>query len=111
MKGAVKGKVTDVKLSPGAMTVLERRYLGRDETGRVVETPEQMWRRVASNVSEAEMLHGRAGLKSAPDDFFRIMSALEFLPNSPTLMNAGRRLQQIANGPFIGFYHSGSVQC
>jgi len=96
MKGAVKGRAfTDVRLSPGAMTVLERRYLGKDETGRVVETPAQMFDRVASNVSEAERLYA-TGLKDAPDQFFRIMSSLEFLPNSPTLMNAGRRLQQLA---------------
>jgi ribonucleoside-diphosphate reductase alpha chain len=95
MKAAVEGKAPDVRLSPGAMTVLERRYLGKDETGRVVETPEQMWRRVASNVSEAERLYA-AGLKDANDHFLRIMSSLEFLPNSPTLMNAGRRLQQLA---------------
>lgn len=96
MKGAVKGRVfPDIRLSPGAMTVLERRYLGKDEAGRVVETPGQMFERVASNVSEAERLYA-TGLKDARDHFLRIMSSFEFLPNSPTLMNAGRRLQQLA---------------
>ncbi len=94
MKESVKGEASvSVKLSPGAKTVLERRYLKKDEAGRVVETPEQMWRRVASNIAQAEKPYGGAGME---DEFYRAMSFLEFLPNSPTLMNAGRRLQQLA---------------
>jgi len=86
-----------LRLSPGAITVLERRYLKKDESGRVVETPEEMFRRVAANVAQAESLFGSPGaVKGLEEEFFRVMSSLEFLPNSPTLMNAGRRLQQLA---------------
>lgn len=82
-------------LTPGAMTVLEKRYLDRDEAGNVKETPEGMFRRVASNVASAEARYGGNSAEAA-EEFRRIMSDLEFLPNSPTLMNAGRRLQQLA---------------
>src|SRR3972149_864349 len=86
-----------LRLSPGALTVLERRYLKKDESGRVVETPEEMFRRVAANIAQAEAFFGSpASVKGIEEEFFRMMSSLEFLPNSPTLMNAGRRLQQLA---------------
>ena len=79
------------------MAVLERRYLARDESGEVVETPEEMFRRVAANVASAERKWG-GGDEAARWEglFFEAMSGLEFLPNSPTLMNAGRTLQQLA---------------
>ncbi|HBG46497.1 MAG TPA: adenosylcobalamin-dependent ribonucleoside-diphosphate reductase [Deltaproteobacteria bacterium] len=86
-----------VRLSPGALTVLERRYLKKDESGRVIETPEDMFRRVASNIAKAEPLFGNNGDEGGYEEAFcSLISALEFLPNSPTLMNAGRRLQQLA---------------
>ncbi|MBI5453628.1 MAG: adenosylcobalamin-dependent ribonucleoside-diphosphate reductase [Deltaproteobacteria bacterium] len=85
----------ELKLSPGAITVLERRYLNKDASGRVIETPIEMFRRVARNVAGPEALYkGNASVWE--EEFFRLMSTLEFLPNSPTLMNAGRRLQQLA---------------
>lgn len=82
-------------LSPGAVTVLERRYLKKDRSGVLIETPEDMFRRVAKNIAEAENLYGKEASKYE-EAFLRIISSLEFLPNSPTLMNAGRRLQQLA---------------
>lgn len=86
-----------VKLTPGAMTVLERRYLKKDEKGRVVETPDEMMRRVAANVATAEPLFvNKKTQRELEEEFFNLMASLEFLPNSPTLMNAGRRLQQLA---------------
>ncbi len=85
----------DQFLSPGALTVLERRYLKKDQSGALIETPEDMWRRVAKNIAEAENLYG-GGAARYEKEFLRMMSSLEFLPNSPTLMNAGRRLQQLA---------------
>ncbi|MBI1910535.1 MAG: adenosylcobalamin-dependent ribonucleoside-diphosphate reductase [Deltaproteobacteria bacterium] len=86
-----------LNLSPGALTVLQRRYLNKDESGRVIETPEEMFRRVASNIAQAEQIYNKkADLKGLEDSFYSILSNLEFLPNSPTLMNAGRRLQQLA---------------
>ncbi len=98
MDAGIKEKIEAVvKLSPGAITVLERRYLKKDEAGKVIETPEEMFRRVASNIAQAEKLYGRDALvKRYEEEFFRVMSGFEFLPNSPTLMNAGRRLQQLA---------------
>jgi ribonucleoside-diphosphate reductase alpha chain len=71
--------------------------LTRDEAGRPVETPGEMFRRVAANVAAGERLYaaGRDPDQTA-GDFYRLMARLEFLPNSPTLMNAGRRLQQLA---------------
>lgn len=84
-------------LTPNALTVLARRYLKKDEQGRVAESPEAMFRRVANNVAQAELLYdGHADLRKAEDEFSGLLSRLEFLPNSPTLMNAGRPLQQLA---------------
>ncbi len=89
-------KAMPLELTEGALTVLEKRYLDRDESGKVRESPEGMFRRVADNIARAEELYGELGAKETGDEFYRMMSALEFLPNSPTLMNAGRRLQQLA---------------
>ncbi len=86
-----------LRLSPGAITVLEKRYLKKDDSGRVVESPDGMFRRVAGNIAQAESLLGRPENASRYEEaFYGLMSRLEFLPNSPTLMNAGRRLQQLA---------------
>ncbi|HXG41763.1 MAG TPA: vitamin B12-dependent ribonucleotide reductase [Dehalococcoidia bacterium] len=87
-------------LSDNARIVLERRYLAKDEQGRPAETPEAMFRRVAHNVAQAELLYQPLeDLQRAAhweEEFFQLMARLEFLPNSPTLMNAGRELQQLA---------------
>jgi ribonucleoside-diphosphate reductase alpha chain len=83
------------KLTYNAMAVLERRYLLRDDTGVITETPEQMFRRVAHAVAASETQHG-GDAKRAEDEFFKIMSRLEFLPNSPTLFNAGAPLKQLS---------------
>ncbi|HET6466593.1 MAG TPA: adenosylcobalamin-dependent ribonucleoside-diphosphate reductase [Nitrospiria bacterium] len=86
-----------VAISPNALAVLKRRYLRRDPSGEVCETPAQMFRRVAENLAEAEKTYNsRADIKKTADDFYRVMVDLEFLPNSPTLMNAGRELQQLS---------------
>ena len=77
--------------------VLEKRYLRRDIQGAVVESPEEMVRRVAENVAEAERNYGsRNSPEEVEDAFFNMMASLDFLPNSPCLMNAGRDLQQLA---------------
>lgn len=85
-------------LSTNAVTVLERRYLRKDENGNVTETPEDMFRRVADAVAQAERTYGKTELESAAvaDQFYSMMSELDFLPNSPTLMNAGRPLGQLS---------------
>jgi ribonucleoside-diphosphate reductase alpha chain len=85
------------RLSPNALIVLRRRYLAKDHRGRVFETPRQMFRRVARNIATAEQAYpGLARSGDAEKQFYEAMSRLEFLPNSPTLMNAGRELQQLS---------------
>jgi ribonucleoside-diphosphate reductase alpha chain len=84
-------------LTPQAITILEKRYLKRDARGQVIETPEEMFWRVAKNIAEAERFYGnQAALEELSETFFRMMASLDFLPNSPCLMNAGRDLQQLA---------------
>ena len=87
-----------LRLSPNALTVLRRRYLDKNVEGKPVETPSQLFRRVASNVAQAERLYGgsRRTVARTSDIFNGMMTRLEFLPNSPTLMNAGRDLQQLS---------------
>ena len=87
-----------ITLSKNALKVLERRYLAKDEEGNVIETPVEMFCRVARNVAAADALYGHTQeeLKKTEEEFFRIIAQLEFLPNSPTLMNAGRELQQLS---------------
>lgn len=84
-------------LTENALRVLKRRILARDHTGGVDETPEEMFRRVARCVASADLQHNTpADAAAAEAAFFEIMSNLEFLPNSPTLMNAGRNLAQLS---------------
>lgn len=86
-----------IELTENALLVLQKRYLKKDEKGRVIETPEEMFRRVSRNIAMAETIYNpKADVKKTEDEFFEAMANLEFLPNSPTLMNAGRRLQQLA---------------
>ena len=90
--------MADSGLSENAVRVLERRYLAKDRKGRVTETPAGMFRRVARNLSQAELGYGASEeLRSqVEEEFHQVMIGLEFLPNSPTLMNAGRELQQLS---------------
>jgi ribonucleoside-diphosphate reductase alpha chain len=86
-----------VRLTPIAMTILEKRYLRRDPAGRVIETPEEMFWRAARNVAEAERFYkSSVSLEEIEESFFKLMASLDFLPNSPCLMNAGKELQQLA---------------
>lgn len=82
-------------LSENAIKVLERRYLLRDQEGNIVETPDELFRRVAENVASAEERYG-GDPGRWEQVFYEVMAGLEFLPNSPTLMNAGTILQQLA---------------
>ncbi len=86
------------ELTENARVVLQRRYLSKDREGNVLEDPEGMFRRVANNLSQADLNYGAtdAGRQAAEDEFYDVMRRLEFLPNSPTLMNAGRELQQLS---------------
>ncbi len=87
-----------LNLTENALKVLEKRYLRKDEEGNVTERPEEMFRRVARTVASADLGYGRspAEVETLAEEFYRMMTSLSFLPNSPTLMNAGRRLGQLS---------------
>lgn len=86
-----------MNLSENAVKVLEKRYLSKDETGKVLENPEGMLKRVAKAIAEADTNYSTASeLKAIEKEFYELMANLEFLPNSPTLMNAGRPLGQLS---------------
>ncbi len=87
----------DKRLSPSAKKVLEKRYLKRTAEGVPTETPADMFTRVAENIAQADRLyHPEISLDPVVAEFFAVMATLEFLPNTPTLMNAGRELQQLS---------------
>ncbi|HEY4744001.1 MAG TPA: vitamin B12-dependent ribonucleotide reductase, partial [Desulfuromonadaceae bacterium] len=84
-------------LSKNAVTVLEKRYLRRDVEGKVLETPADMFRRVAETIAAPDKTFDKkADVKGLADTFYQMMTTFEFLPNSPTLMNAGRELGQLS---------------
>jgi len=90
-------KAEPAGFSENAMRVLEKRYLKKDERGQIIETPLEMFRRVAQNIASAELHYDhKADVSAWEEEFYRVMANLEFLPNSPTLMNAGRDLQQLS---------------
>ncbi len=94
-----RGQAARIPLSDNARIVLERRYLAKDADGRPVETPEELFRRVAHNIAQAELRHKPQDVDNSArweERFIELMARLEFLPNSPTLMNAGRDLQQLS---------------
>jgi ribonucleoside-diphosphate reductase alpha chain len=87
-----------LKLSENALKVLERRYLEKDEEGNIIETPEGMFRRVAHAIAKAERAYGKSKKEicELEEIFYRMMTELEFMPNSPALMNAGREIGQLS---------------
>lgn len=85
------------ELSANAWVILRRRYLRKDEQGHVIETPEGMFQRVAQAIASADRLYShQADVERIEAEFYAVMSSLQFLPNSPTLMNAGTDLGQLA---------------
>lgn len=92
------GKDFTIELSQSSKVVLEKRYLKKNEKGQVVETPEDMIRRVVDNIASFEKNYGKTEeeIEELASKFYSIIGRLEFLPNSPTLMNAGRDLQQLS---------------
>ncbi len=93
---AVAGRPTP-ELSATALRVLEARYLRRGPDGRVIETPDELFRRVARGVAHGELLVGTATAADRWQDvFYGLLRSLDFLPNSPVLMNAGTPLGQLA---------------
>ena len=95
---ATKPPAGPTALSANARTVLEKRYLIKDATGKPVETPEELFWRVATVVAEADRRYGSTdgGVQEVAEAFYRLMTERRFLPNSPTLMNAGRPLGQLS---------------
>src|SRR5688572_10316664 len=87
-----------VTLSQNARTVLEKRYLMRDATGKPTETPEDMFWRVATTVAAADAKYGASegAVSAVAEEFYFLMTQRRFEPNSPTLMNAGRPLGQLS---------------
>jgi ribonucleoside-diphosphate reductase alpha chain len=84
-------------LTENALHVLEKRYLKKDKTGQPIETPTELFHRVAQTIAAADLKYNPdADVKAREEEFYRAMTSLEFLPNSPTLMNAGRDLGQLS---------------
>ena len=87
----------DLPLSPNAVVVLKRRYLKKDAKGEVVEDAPDMFRRVADSIAAMDRLYDSAAdVAATAKKFYAMMASLAFLPNSPTLMNAGRELGQLS---------------
>jgi len=92
-----EAKKGEIKLSTNARVVLERRYLRKDAEGNPIETVKDLFRRVALFIASAERIYDqKADIKVWEEEFYQLMANLEFLPNSPTLMNAGRELGQLS---------------
>lgn len=108
MEAVIIDKITQEKnteeekliLSENGRRVLEKRYLKKDENGKPCEPPEDMFRRVANVVASAEKIVNERisdeRVKEIEDEFYRLITSFEFMPNSPTLMNAGRDLGQLS---------------
>ncbi|MCJ7615753.1 MAG: vitamin B12-dependent ribonucleotide reductase [Desulfobacterales bacterium] len=86
-----------ISLSKNAMFVLEKRYLKKDSNGNIIETPEELFARVAKTIAAADKIFDSKGnVNKTEKTFMQLLTNLWFIPNSPTLMNAGRRLGQLA---------------
>jgi len=92
------GDFEPAPLSENARVVIERRIARRDDGGDAIEAPDQVFRRVAANLAQAELRFGGSeeDRAAAEESFYRLIASLDFLPNSPTLVNAGRELQQLS---------------
>ena len=89
------------KISENSRMVLERRYLKKDDKGRPIETPKDMFMRVAKTIAAADKTYDKkANIDELAKRFYQMMANFEFMPNSPTLMNAGRDLGQLS-GCFV----------
>lgn len=90
--------VPDLRLTENALKVLEKRYLMKGDSGETVESPEDLFRRVAKCVASSDLAYGKSEteVKEIEESFYEMMTSIEFLPNSPTLMNAGRDIGQLS---------------
>ncbi len=94
----MEGVSKQFKLTANAIEVLKRRYLKKDEEGRIIETPEELFRRVATAIAEIDALYGKTEkeISDTKEKFYELLTSLKFLPNSPTLMNAGTPIGQLS---------------
>ena len=100
-KIAILGTLSSKKITVNALTVLKERYLLKDLHGKIIETPDDLFKRVAKNIAKADRKYNKtANLNEIAKEFYEVMANLDFLPNSPTLMNAGTDIQQLA-GCFV----------
>lgn len=88
------------KTTATSLEVLKRRYLLKDKKGKIIETPEGLFKRVATHIAKAEDNYKGIGKAKATEKFYEIMASFDFLPNSPTLMNSGKDLGQLS-GCFV----------
>ncbi len=96
-----RGRLTGIELTENAVAVLKKRYLKKNERGEAIEEPIEMFRRVAGNIAEGEFRfkdgeEAQALYEESEERFLQMMLSRKFMPNSPTLMNAGRELQQLS---------------
>ncbi len=86
------------KITKNALTVLKKRYFKKDINHKPIENAKQMFERVAENIAQADKNYGASTeeVKRTADEFYELMASLDFMPNSPTLMNAGKELQQLS---------------
>ncbi len=97
MKVEAKNRIP-LKISENCLKVLERRYFKKDKNGKVIETVEEMFTRVANYIAEADRLYGATDeeVRETEQKFYSMMTSFGFMPNSPTLMNAGKELGQLS---------------
>jgi ribonucleoside-diphosphate reductase alpha chain len=97
-RAALHGWALEPQITANAKVVLERRYLRKDDQGKPVETLRELFERVARGIALAEKRYGKtdADVDKIAERFYEMMARLEFMPNSPTLMNAGRELGQLS---------------
>ncbi|MCL2475021.1 MAG: vitamin B12-dependent ribonucleotide reductase [Chloroflexi bacterium] len=96
-KSKLLENIPPLEITDNSRKVLAKRYLRKDKDGQIIEQPEDMFRRVARSIAAAELTYNsNADVKSIENNFYEMMARLEFMPNSPTLMNAGRELGQLS---------------
>jgi len=86
----------DVGMTQNALKVLAKRYLLRNEQGAIIETPARLFKRVAKAIASADAIYQKGSIAKTEEQFYQMLVNLEFLPNTPTLMNAGTQLGQLA---------------
>ncbi len=91
----IYGVRDDLGMSTNAIIVLAKRYLLRNEQGAIIETPSRLFHRVAKAVAQVESVYGKS-VRKTEEEFYDTMASLTFLPNTPTLMNAGTPLAQLS---------------